>query len=357
MDIHSSVTEVSQQVIKEVEALDRKITVVASSAERPYIEVRVQQNDKEGSWAKLRHGPAPFMARLGSSDVGTVASINRYSTAQQLFVKRFMQKPFTGNDATEHGHKAEDLVASYFRQRTFQEDARSVGYMIPDPNLNPNFNQRNDHLRFGASLDLINPIAELKAPVSSASFSKNYIMHGRFMIPPQYLAQMHLQMAVMNVQKMYFVVCVFEMTDQRFKELTRAVVAQVYFEPRFWKFIYERCSLFSEVLSQANEAAERNGRDPRVLAKILEQVDFDKKQQFRIANANEELRTAGIAIDTRVLHDDSSLEISRVFGGRVFMNSTFGLAPDWRTVVSGADLETSVLFERGVASAITPQTF
>lgn len=127
--------------------------------------------------------------KLTSSDVDSVLGNNKYSCYDEvLFKKCGIKKPFTGNEATEHGQKYEDeaidLYCKLYNKKTF-----SFG-LLPHPSIDFLAGSPDDITYDGIVL-------EVKCP-----FRRKIIMGE---VPLQYQAQIRMNMDICGLDKGVFI--------------------------------------------------------------------------------------------------------------------------------------------------------
>lgn len=85
---------------------------------------------------------------------------------------------------------------------------------------------------------------ECKCPVSERSFQSYYEDRIDF----SYLAQVHLQMAVRQRERIHFMVTLYEPKPRNTYLLKKAVLYEIEFSQAFWDFIYERARDLAELM-------------------------------------------------------------------------------------------------------------
>jgi len=67
----------------------------------------------EKEWLKAREGGT------GGSDAGTIARVNKYKSVYELWAEKtgIIEREFTGNDATDWGHKLENPIAEFYAEK------------------------------------------------------------------------------------------------------------------------------------------------------------------------------------------------------------------------------------------------
>jgi putative phage-type endonuclease len=68
---------------------------------------------------------------IGGSDAGTIANLNKYKTAYELWLEKTGQKePFNGNQATSWGNALENIVAEKYSERTGEKLRKSNSMFV-----------------------------------------------------------------------------------------------------------------------------------------------------------------------------------------------------------------------------------
>ena len=130
---------------------------------------------------------------IGSSDAASVMRISPYKSYERLHGEKtgeILEREFS-NEAIEHGKRIEPIARNHFNER--------YGY-----EMKPAVFECEEHPFMSASLDgwdsLSNAALEIKAPINVKNHLRNCER-----IAPEYNAQLQHQMAVMQIQAIFFI--------------------------------------------------------------------------------------------------------------------------------------------------------
>lgn len=231
------------------------------------------------AWLKARKGEAGVC--VGSSLLGAVAGLSLFKTTYEAYKQLVSGKGDPQNRAMAHGHQFERVCADNFRKLSRCPPLHEAGVAWATA-ANPNFSAEQRAF-YAGSIDrwgcdcggkggieghFVHPgffVVECKCPFTNNSFRNYY--GSASVIKQEHLCQLHLQMALFNLKRIFYTASLVRSTD---KKVLTSKAYEVTWSAEYWEYVLKRanpvvrCALdayYGGVVLDANQLTDEIVRD------------------------------------------------------------------------------------------------